>query len=77
MPSSPPAVFGSIYLAGTGLMALASYPGHEIKWLFMMAFFGLVSLGAGGIKSNVVTMGGDQFNLDFPEESEQKDTYFI
>jgi hypothetical protein len=21
--------------------------------------------------------GGDQFNLDFPEESEQKDTYFI
>jgi len=28
-----------------------------------VSFFGLVALGAGGIKSNVVTMGGDQFDL--------------
>ena len=71
------ALFGSFYLAGTALMAAASFPGHEDKPLFMLSFFGLVALGAGGIKSNVVTMGGDQFNLDCPEESEQKDTYFV
>mmetsp|Transcript_61608 Transcript_61608/g.139461 ORF Transcript_61608/g.139461 Transcript_61608/m.139461 type:complete len:104 (-) Transcript_61608:456-767(-) len=57
-------VFGMIYMLGTGLMAAASYPGHEIPWLFIFSFFGLVALGAGGIKSNVVTLGGDQFNLD-------------
>jgi dipeptide/tripeptide permease len=119
------AVFGTFYFVGTGLMAAAAYPGHEDKDLFMFAFFGLVALGAGGIKSNgegvsklrslvletsrqaagtsgllqfyvhpsppstapplslfstqsqVVTMGGDQFNLEHPEESAQKDTYFI
>ena len=48
------AVFGAFYLAGTGLMAVASYPGKEDKALFCGAFFGLVALGAGGIKSNVV-----------------------
>mmetsp|Transcript_43458 Transcript_43458/g.55812 ORF Transcript_43458/g.55812 Transcript_43458/m.55812 type:complete len:736 (-) Transcript_43458:826-3033(-) len=71
------AVFGTIYMIGTALMAFSSIPNHEQKWLFMLAFFGLVTLGAGGIKSNVITMGGDQFNLDFIEESIQKDTYFI
>jgi dipeptide/tripeptide permease len=71
------ALFGAFYLVGTSLMAVASLPSHEDKPLFMVAFFGLVALGAGGIKSNVVTMGGDQFNLDYPEESAQKDTYFV
>jgi len=71
------AVFGGIYFSGMVLMAFAAYPTNLIKWLFMLAFFGLVALGAGGIKSNVVTMGGDQFNLDIPEESAQKDSYFI
>ena len=66
------AVFGTFYLVGAALMAVASYPGREDKALFMLGFFGLVALGAGGIKSNVVTMGGDQFDLDFPEESAQK-----
>jgi hypothetical protein len=37
-------------------MTFASIPDHESKGLFMFAFFGLVTLGAGGIKSNVVTM---------------------
>lgn len=68
------AVFGTIYLLGTSLMAYAAHPAHLNKGLFMFAFFGLVSLGAGGIKSNVITMGGDQFNLDIPEESAQKES---
>jgi len=70
------AVFGTVYMVGSILMCLSSVPDHENKAVFMLGFFGLVALGAGGIKSNVITMGGDQFDLDFPEESKQKDTYF-
>ncbi len=71
------ALFGSCYLLGTAGMALAAWPPGLTPWLFMLSFFGLVALGAGGIKSNVVTMGGDQFNLAHPSESAQKDSYFI
>ena len=66
-------VFGTIYFIGVALMTLSAYPDDTTEWLFMVAFFGMVALGAGGIKSNVVTMGGDQFNLDIPEEVEQKE----
>jgi len=69
-------VFGTLYLIGVALMTLSSYPPDKTEWLFMISFFGCIALGAGGIKSNVVTMGGDQFNLDIPEEIEQKERYF-
>jgi len=52
--------------------------GSLLLFFFFFFFFFLLNLSlcAGGIKSNVITMGGDQFNLDYPEESAQKDSYF-
>ena len=42
----------------------------------MFALYGLISLGAGGIKSNVVTLGGDQFIEGKPEHDIEKKTFF-
>jgi peptide/histidine transporter 3/4 len=69
-------VFAMIYLLGTTLMAVASYPAFESNGLFMFALYGLVGLGSGGIKANVVTLGGDQFDISKPEEAEQMDRFF-
>jgi len=55
-------VFSSLYIVGLYLVGVASYPHIESAALFYIALFGLICVGAGGIKSNVVTMGADQFN---------------
>ena len=69
-------VFGLVYLLGTTMMAYSSYPGRVNKGLFMASLYGLIALGAGGIKSNVVTLGGDQFIEGNPEHKEQKESFF-
>jgi peptide/histidine transporter 3/4 len=69
-------LFGSIYVLGTVLVAVAAYPGFENRELFMFALFGMVGMGSGGIKANVVTMGGDQFNSHIAVEAKQKDSFF-
>jgi peptide/histidine transporter 3/4 len=69
-------VFGLIYVIGTVLVSVAAYPGSERRELFMFALFGLVGIGSGGIKANVVTMGGDQFDSKKPLEAAQKDSFF-
>jgi dipeptide/tripeptide permease len=63
-----------VYFCGTVLMAVASYPAATTEWLFMFAFFGLAAVGAGGLKSNVITMGGDQFDASDADEVKQKET---
>ena len=42
----------------------------------MVGLMVFVALGAGGIKANVVTMGGDQFRADDPEELRQRTQFF-
>lgn len=69
-------LFGIVYIIGTSMMSYAVYPGRENKTLFMLGLFGLLSLGAGGIKANVVTLGGDQFDDSIKEHKEQKEKFF-
>ncbi|GAB5372155.1 hypothetical protein AAMO2058_001641300 [Amorphochlora amoebiformis] len=69
-------IFGFIYLAGVTLMSISVKPGMVNKNLFMFSCFGLLSLGAGGIKANVVTLGGDQFDDRIPEHKRQKEQFF-
>eukprot|EP00471_Norrisiella_sphaerica_P006960 CAMPEP_0184491068 /NCGR_PEP_ID=MMETSP0113_2-20130426/19537_1 /TAXON_ID=91329 /ORGANISM="Norrisiella sphaerica, Strain BC52" /LENGTH=665 /DNA_ID=CAMNT_0026875263 /DNA_START=109 /DNA_END=2106 /DNA_ORIENTATION=- len=70
------AVFGIVYLAGVSIMSYSVYPGRENKDLFLMACFGLLALGSGGIKANVVTLGGDQFDDKNPVHVQQKEAFF-
>ena len=57
---------GSVYVCGTVLIAVASFPDlidddlYLARGLFMLALFGMIGAGSGGIKANVVKMGGDQ-----------------
>lgn len=67
------AVFGIIYLGGVALMALSIIPGHVQQTIFFLALFLVVSLGMGGLKANIVTLGGDQFSGD---QGDQKESFF-
>ena len=73
---------GCVYVTGTLLLAVASFPSliesnlSLARGLFMFALFGLIGVGSGGIKANVVKMGGDQFDITDPEEARQKDVFF-
>jgi dipeptide/tripeptide permease len=68
---------------GVVLAAAASHPSfvHSslglARGIFMFAIFGLVGLGSGGIKANVIKMGGDQFDISDPEEARQKDVCVV
>jgi peptide/histidine transporter 3/4 len=54
--------FSMVYIVGLYGISIASWPTIESGALFYISLFGLICIGAGGIKSNVVTMGADQFN---------------
>ncbi|KDO25544.1 hypothetical protein SPRG_08735 [Saprolegnia parasitica CBS 223.65] len=90
------AIFGTWYLLGDILMAVAAHP-HVLGWketnvsgvfdkeganidaaqgLFVFALFACIGIGTGAIKSNVITLGADQFNPDDPKEEAQKITFF-
>ncbi|EQC40350.1 hypothetical protein SDRG_02251 [Saprolegnia diclina VS20] len=90
------AIFGTWYLLGDILMAVAAHPkvlgwketnvsgvfdkeGADIdtaQGLFVFALFACIGIGTGAIKSNVITLGADQFNPDDPKEEAQKITFF-
>jgi dipeptide/tripeptide permease len=57
-------------------MAVSAYPGIDSSWMFMVGLFVFVALGAGGIKANVSTLGGDQFDATKPQEAAQQATFF-
>ncbi|EQC40295.1 hypothetical protein SDRG_02197 [Saprolegnia diclina VS20] len=44
--------------------------------LFVFALFACIGIGTGAIKSNVITLGADQFNPNDPKEEAQKVTFF-
>ncbi|KAF0685824.1 Aste57867_22346 [Aphanomyces stellatus] len=74
-------VFGLVYLVGDVLLAAAAHPSvlahHDsAQALFILGLFGFIGLGTGAIKSNVITLGADQFNPADAAETAQKVTFF-
>jgi len=69
-------VFSLIYIAGCALIAASSYATINSTPLFLVGLFVFVGLGSGGIKANVITLGGDQFDTKKPEEAKQQNTFF-
>jgi dipeptide/tripeptide permease len=76
------AVFCALYIIGLLLTTAGAWPTHGdhamphnlALTMAMVGLFLFVSLGAGGIKSNVVVLGADQFKL--PEQAKQQESYF-
>jgi peptide/histidine transporter 3/4 len=76
------AYFCAIYILGLSLTTAGAWPTygeHAISEdlalvLSMVGLFGGVTVGAGGIKSNVVVLGADQFRL--PEQEQEQASFF-
>lgn len=68
-------VFISIYLLGLVLVVLGSIPGHVSPAVFFPAIY-IVSLGTGGIKPNVSTLGADQFDERYSADRKEKESFF-
>ena len=75
-------VFGCWYAIGDFLVAIAAHPtlvkDHRstATVIFVIGLFVGLGIGTGAIKSNVITLGADQFDVNDPKEVEQKETYF-
>lgn len=54
--------FSALYIVGMYLVAVAAIPSITSTTLFMIALFGFICVGAGGIKSNVSALGADQYD---------------
>lgn len=70
--------FSILYLCGLVLCVFASVPGwsKEISFIFYIGLYVGVAVGTGGIKPNVVVLGGDQFDSNNPKEAKQKESFF-
>mmetsp|Transcript_91429 Transcript_91429/g.279818 ORF Transcript_91429/g.279818 Transcript_91429/m.279818 type:complete len:578 (-) Transcript_91429:19-1752(-) len=71
------ALLALVYAGGTYLAAFAALPNVESVSLYMVGVFALVTLGAGGIKPNVCTMGANQFDPEDPKAEEQRASFFM
>ncbi|GMF56915.1 unnamed protein product [Phytophthora fragariaefolia] len=73
--------FGIWYCVGDFLVAIAAYPSimtnsAVVNPIFVIGLFVGIGVGTGCIKSNVITLGADQFDPHDPSEVHQKETYF-
>ncbi|KAF1317015.1 Proton-dependent oligopeptide transporter, partial [Globisporangium splendens] len=73
--------FGIWYCIGDFLVAIAAYPSimtnsSVVNPIFVIGLFIGIGIGTGAIKSNVITLGADQFDPNDPEEMKLKSTYF-
>jgi peptide/histidine transporter 3/4 len=73
--------FGVWYCVGDFLVAIAAYPtimsnDAAVNPIFVIGLFVGIGIGTGAIKSNVITLGADQFDPNDPNEAHQKETFF-
>ncbi|GAB9477893.1 hypothetical protein Gpo141_00015075, partial [Globisporangium polare] len=73
--------FGVWYCIGDFLVAIAAYPSimensSVVNPIFVIGLYIGIGIGTGAIKSNVITLGADQFDPNDPKEMIQKTTYF-
>ncbi|KAF4315638.1 hypothetical protein JM18_007616 [Phytophthora kernoviae] len=74
-------VFGIWYLIGDFIVAIAAYPTimeneAVVNPIFIIGLFMGIGVSTGCIKSNVITLGADQFDPHDPSEVHQKETFF-
>lgn len=69
-------VFVVLYILGLAMVTAASYPSILSEPLTLVGLLIFVALGTGGVKANVVTLGGDQFSDNDPEQVRQRVSFF-
>lgn len=69
-------ILTAVYVCGVFVAAIAAYPAISNDILYFLGTMGLVALGSGGIKPNVSNMGGDQFDINDPQELKDQETFF-
>ncbi len=67
-------VFSAVYLAGLGLLCVSAINSIQQLWMVYLSLFGLLAVGAGGIKSCVSVLGGQQYSP--VDQKEQLTTFF-
>ena len=67
-------VFSAVYMAGLGLLCVSAINSIQQLWMVYLALFGLLAVGAGGIKSCVSVLGGQQYSP--VDQKEQLTTFF-
>jgi len=70
--------FCIIYIFGLILLVIAAAPGQTQSVVAGLAFFAiyLISFGTGGIKPNVSTLGADQFDMSYPRDRKEKESFW-
>ncbi|TEB19547.1 MFS transporter [Perkinsus sp. BL_2016] len=67
-------VFSAVYMAGLALLCVSAINGIDQLWMVYLSLFGLLSVGAGGIKSCISVLGGQQYSP--VDQKEQLTTFF-
>ena len=67
-------VFSFVYMAGLGLLCVSAIDNINQLWLVYFSLFGLLAVGAGGIKSCISVLGGQQYSP--VDQKEQLTTFF-
>lgn len=67
-------VFSAVYMAGLALLCVSAIDGVNQLWMVYVSLFVLLSVGAGGIKSCVSVLGGQQYSP--VDQKEQLTTFF-
>jgi peptide/histidine transporter 3/4 len=70
------ASLGTCYLTGTYMAAFSAFPSVSSVPLFLIGLMALVTVGSGGIKPNVVTIGANQYDPADPSSEENKKSFF-
>eukprot|EP00124_Ichthyophonus_hoferi_P001430 Ihof_evm6s74 gene=Ihof_evmTU6s74 len=68
--------FVIIYCIGVTLAAVAAHPVINSKELYLVGIFVFIALGSGGIKPNISSFGGDQYDTNKPDELVQQQQFF-
>ena len=67
-------VFSGMYMLGLILLVISAIPDVNQVWMVYLALYGLLGVGAGGIKSCVSVLGGQQYSP--VDQKEQLTTFF-
>lgn len=66
--------FSAVYMAGLVLLDITAIEGLDQLWMVYLSLYGLLAIGAGGIKSCVSVLGGQQYSP--VEQKDMLTTFF-
>eukprot|EP00123_Amoebidium_parasiticum_P016499 comp23459_c0_seq2/m.39174 comp23459_c0_seq2/g.39174 ORF comp23459_c0_seq2/g.39174 comp23459_c0_seq2/m.39174 type:complete len:590 (-) comp23459_c0_seq2:428-2197(-) len=68
--------FTVVYCVGVTLASISAFPAIDSQYMYLIGVFAFVAVGSGGIKPNISSFGGDQYDTSNPEELKQQEQFF-